>query len=418
MGRMQGHPINAAASDFHRVLAAESVSNFGSMLSRLAIPWLAALGLQATPADMAALLLADVAAGAMGALWLGVYVDRHGKRAVMLCCDAGRCALLALLALAAWRGWLHFGGLLAAAACSGLLTVAFELARSSWTAQRVAVEDLPRRNAQLSVAASVSEAAAFALGGWIYQALGAVLALVVDALSYAASAWCLRGVREVPGHRDAPPPLGWRAWREEAQSGLRVVAGVPALRVLAGAEALGGAASALVGTSIMIYVSRDLALPTGPLGMVFALGALGSIIGASLAPRLGRRWGAARTMTLGLALLAIGLACAPLATSAGWGALTLLALQQIIGDAGHSLQDVHDRTLRQTLVPADQLARADAGLRSIGQAALLAGALAGGAIGTAYGARTVLWLAVVLVVLAVLWVGWRLPRVYVSPPST
>ena len=38
------------------VLAAEGVSNFGSMLSRLAIPWLAALVLQATPSKMAALL--------------------------------------------------------------------------------------------------------------------------------------------------------------------------------------------------------------------------------------------------------------------------------------------------------------------------------------------------------------------------
>jgi MFS family permease len=416
---MQGPPATTEpARDFQRVLAAESVSNFGSMLSRLAIPWLAALALRATPADMAALLLADVGAGMLGTLWLGAWVDRRGKRALMLACDAGRCAVLGLLALAAWQGRLHFGGLLLAAACSGVLTVAFEIARSAWTAQRVPAEDLPRRNAQLSVAGSVSEALAFALGGWIYQALGAVLALVVDALSYAGSALCLRGVREAPGHRDAPPATGWRARYDEAQAGLRVVAAVPALRVLAVAEGLGASASALFGTSVMIYVSRDLGLPTGPLGMVFALGALGSIVGAALAPGLGQRFGPARTMTLGLALLAVGLACAPLATGAGYGALALLAAQQIVGDAGHSLQDVHDRTLRQTLVPADRLARADAGLRTVGQAAVLAGALAGGAIGTAWGARPVLWLAAVLVLLSTLWVAWRLPRAYAMRPST
>lgn len=83
--------------DFPRVLAAQGVSNFGTLLSRLAIPFLAALQLQATPLQRAALLA-----------------------------DGLRCAVLA-------------------AAVSGLCTVAFELARSVWTAQRVVNADLPRR---------------------------------------------------------------------------------------------------------------------------------------------------------------------------------------------------------------------------------------------------------------------------------
>ena len=90
--------------EFPRVLAAQSVSNFGTMLSRLVIPWLATLSLQATPLQMAALLIADVVAGAFGSLWLGGVIDRHGKRAVMLLADGLRCALLAALALAAWAG--------------------------------------------------------------------------------------------------------------------------------------------------------------------------------------------------------------------------------------------------------------------------------------------------------------------------
>ena len=48
-------------------------------------------------------------AAALGALFLGHWVDHSGKRAVMLWADGGRAlllALLALLALAAWQGWL------------------------------------------------------------------------------------------------------------------------------------------------------------------------------------------------------------------------------------------------------------------------------------------------------------------------
>ena len=139
---------------FGRVLAAEGVSNFGAMLSRLAIPFFATLALAATPLQMSLLLVADVLAAALGSLWLGVWVDRSGKRSVMLACDGLRALLLAALAAGAWSGTVGFVALVGASAINGVLTMGFELARSAWMAQSVEVADLPRRNAQLSVAGS------------------------------------------------------------------------------------------------------------------------------------------------------------------------------------------------------------------------------------------------------------------------
>lgn len=385
--------------EFPRVLAAEGISNFGAMLSRLAIPWLAVLSLQATPSQLAALLVADVAAAALGSLLLGSLVERSGKRAAMLLCDALRALVLGLLAWGAWRGGLNFTLLLAAAAAGGLLTVAFELARSAWMAQRTDPGELADRNARLSVVGSVSEAAAFALGGWLYQGLGASMALAVDACSYLASALCLRGVRETPPVARVASTSGaaaaLRQLLRDSAEGLRAVAARPLLRALAGIESLLAFSMALAGTSVMIFVSRDIGLPTGWLGMIFATGALGAIIGASLAPRLGRRFGPGRTMAGGLLLYTLGAACVPMVGSMGTLAVLLLVTQQIVGDAGHTLHDVHDRTLRQTAVPAELLVRTDAGIRSAGQLATLAGALVGGVMGDALGARSVLWLAVV-----------------------
>ena len=335
---------------------------------------------------------------------------------------------------------MSFTLLLAAAAASGVLTVGFELARSAWLAQRIDARDLPRRNAQLSVAGSLSEAAAFGAGGWLYQGLGAALALAVDAASYAASALCLRGVPEAQAPRSAPlamsgaipvaipdvipgamsgatsaatstansPTAPWRALAAEVADGLRAIAARPPLRALAGIEALLSFGMALTGTSIMIFVSRDLGLPTGQLGMIFALGGVGAVLGASLAPRLGRRFGPGRTMAFGLAILTLGSAFAPLAEGAGWAAAGWLIAQQIVGDAGHTVHDVHDRTWRQTAVPAALLARVDAGIRSAGQFATLAGAAVGGLIGNAFGTRTVLWLAVAAMAAAALLAAWRL----------
>jgi MFS family permease len=408
------------ASRFQRVLAAESVSNFGSMLSRLAIPWLAALQLQATPGQMAGLLVADVLAGGLGALLLGGVVDRSAKRRVMLLADAGRVLVMALLAVGAWQGGLNMPLLWLAAAASGLLTVAFEMARSAWTALCVPVEELPRRNAQLSVAGSVSEALAFAAGGWLFQALGAALALLIDAFSYALSALCLRGVpAAAPVVQVARETGRWRSAWDDARAGLHTVWHTPTLRALCIVRMLLDVCFACFGAAFMIYVTRDLGLATGPLGTIFALGAVASIVGAALATRLGRAWGPGRTISVGLLLLTIGLACVPLASGAGWLAIAALVAQQLVGDAGHTMHDVHDRTLRQSAVVPELLARADAGIRSAGHAATLFGAVLAGWLGDAFGARTVLWLAVAVSLLAAVWALLRLAeRPYFSSPST
>jgi len=400
-------------TDFRRVLAGEGISNFGSMLSRLALPWLATLALAATPLQMALLLVADVAAGAAGALLLGTLVDRCPKRTVMIATDIARAALLGGIALLAWANLLSIWVLAAAAALGGALGVAFELARSAWVAQSAVPAQLPARNAQLSAVGSISETLAFALGGWLYQLLGAVLALAVDAFSYLLSALCLVGVgsgrRKAPaaeGSDAAPSPR--LAFIDETRSGIAVIRATPQLRALATLEILLALAGSLAGTSYMIYVARDLAFPTGTLGMIFATGGLGAIAGAALAPRLARRIGSGNAMTVGLVAATLGALCIPLAPGATVLGAALLVAHQIVGDGGVTLFHVHDRTLRQTLVTPDLLARVDGGLRSLGRLATLIGALAGGWLATAHGARFALGVTAALIGLAALVAHHRL----------
>lgn len=390
------------------LIAAEAASNFGSMLSRLAIPWLATLVLDATPWQMGLLLVADVAAGAVGALLLGPWVERRGKRAVMLLCDALRAALLGLLALAAALQSLTLALLIGAAALGALLTMAFELARSAWMAQRIESAQLTAANAQLSAAMSLSETAAFALGGWLFQWAGAVVALAVDAMSYLASALCLRRLDETPA--SAPPTSAHilAAWWQETREGFGYLAAHPLLRRLAVIEACTAFAMSLAGTSYMIFVARDIGLSTGWLGLIFATGGLGSLLGAGVAARLGQRLGPQRALAIGLAFSALGAALVPLVPSAGWVGVALLIGQQIVGDGGHTVHDVHHRSLRQTLAPPALLARVDAGIRGCGQLSTLVGAIGGGALATAIGARGALMLAAAVMALAALLAVLRL----------
>ena len=401
-------------SAFRYVLGAEVVSNFGAMLSRLAIPWLAALALDVTPFQMGFLVVADVVAGAAGSLLLGAMVDRMDKRAVMIATDLGRALVLGLLALLAIGGWLAFPMLVAAAAASGILTVMFELARSAWIAQRVPAEELPQRNAQMSMGTSLSETVAFAIGGWIYQWLGAVIALVVDAVSYIVSALLLRNVPAAPAARAIEPASGGvSAIVEDVREGMRAIASIPVLRTLAAVDVLVALSMSIAGTSYMIFVARDLGFDTGTLGMIFATGGIGSLVGAWLAPRLGERWGFRGAMLAGLALLAAGAFCIPLAQGATILGATLLIAHQVVGDGGYNVYDVHDRTLRQTVAAPELRARVDAGIRTLGQLARLAGAVGGGLIATAIGTRSALVLSAAFYLVAFLVVARSQPR-----PST
>jgi len=387
---------------FRRVLAAEVVSNFGSMLSRLVIPWIATLVLGATPLQMGVLAVADVAAGALGALLLGVLVDRHSTRTVMVAADLLRALFLALLALAAWRGSVSLVLLMVVAALSGVATMAFELARSAWMTRYVETAALATRNAQLSAAGNITEAASFGIGGWIYQALGGVLSLAIDAASYVVSALLLIRIAHVPPATHGAQRPNLRVLADEARVGMRTLLREPTLRGLTWVHMVVVLAMSLSSTSYMIYVARDLALETGVLGTIFAVGGVGSALGAVCAPRIGRRFGSRSAAVLGLGFAALGALLIPLATAPVAFAIVLLVAHQFIGDGGFVVHEIHDRTLRQSIAPVDQLAKVDAGIRMLGQLTIVAGALGGGVVATAIGARAALFLAAAILIGATL----------------
>jgi len=387
---------------FRRVFAADVVSTFGSLMSRLAIPWLAVLVLDAGPGAMALLAVADVAAAALAALLLGVLVDRLPKRRTMIGCDLLRAAALLAIPLLAWRGQLSISTLIAVVAFNGALTVAFELAQSAWIARHTETGDLAGRNSALAAGNAVTEAASFGLTGWLFQWLGAAVALVTDALTYVASALLLVRVEESPP-RPREETAGRtvrgavRAFAAEVRDGLRTVGAQPTLRALALVAALTAFGSSFAATTYMIYVSRDLGFPTGTLGMVFALGGFGSLAGAWIVAKLSSRIPVHRLLVAGLFVWAVGSAAAPLAASATLAGALLLCTQQLIGDAGGIAVQITDRTLRQSHTPQTHLARVDASIRTLTHVFTLAGALLSGALAEAFGARPLLFASSALI---------------------
>ena len=82
---------------FVRVWAAASISIFGSLITRIALPLVAILTLDAGAIEVAVLRSMDLAAALIVGLVAGAWVDRLRRRPVLIWADLGRAALLGII---------------------------------------------------------------------------------------------------------------------------------------------------------------------------------------------------------------------------------------------------------------------------------------------------------------------------------
>ncbi len=84
---------------FVRVWGAASISIFGSLITRIALPLVAILTLGAGPIEVAILRSIDLVAALFVGLVAGAWVDRLRRRPVLIWADLGRAVLLGSIPL-------------------------------------------------------------------------------------------------------------------------------------------------------------------------------------------------------------------------------------------------------------------------------------------------------------------------------
>jgi len=164
-------------TDFLKLWTGQTISIFGSLLSRIAIPFAAALTLHATPAQMALLGVADVIPSLLVGPFAGVWADRTRRRPLMIAADLLRAAVLVAIPLVASRGTLRIEHLYLAGLLTGMLNALFDVAYGAYLPTLVGVDRLAEGNAKLSATASVAEFTAFSAAGWLVQWFGGEVAL-------------------------------------------------------------------------------------------------------------------------------------------------------------------------------------------------------------------------------------------------
>src|ERR671936_1695539 len=118
-GGLWGH------GDFMKLWTGQSISEFGSQISGLAIPWLAAVSLHATPFQFSLLGVLGFLPFIVFALPAGVWVDRLRRRPILIVGDSARAVLLASIPVAYAFGVLTVWQLLGVQFAVGICTVFF-----------------------------------------------------------------------------------------------------------------------------------------------------------------------------------------------------------------------------------------------------------------------------------------------------
>ena len=317
----------------------------------------------------------------------------------MIATDLSRALLVALIPLAAFLGWLRLELLYVIAALVSVLSVFFDVAYQSLLPSLVDNDELVEANSKLSASMSVAEASGFSSAGWLIQLLTAPVAMLVDALTFIASAGLVAHIRE-PALRAEPSLAASRpSIVGDIVEGLRAVWWQPILRGMVVAGLAQNLAFGVVGTVILLYVNRELGFDPGILGMIFAVGGVSSFLGAMIAGRL-PRFGIGAVMVVSLLLAVIGEAFIPLATAANAVGLLFLVGQQIVADSALTVYDINQVSLRQAIAPAQVLGRINASVRVTEIGAVLLGTIVAGYLGETVGLRQTLWAGVGLSLVA------------------
>lgn len=375
--------------DFRLLLAGAAAGQLGAQVTLVALPLVAVLELDAPAFQVGLLTAAETAAFLLVGLPAGAWVDRMRKLPLMIRADVVRALAMASIPLAAVTGVLTMAQLYVVALVTGVATVFFDVAHQSFLPQLLPKDQLVSGNGALETIRSSAQVAGPGIGGGLVQLLGAALAIVTDAAGYALSALFLWRIKRPESLPERQPDA---SLRRDIGEGLRFVCGHRLLRVIAVATGLGNFFAAVLMATQSVFLVRVLGLAPGVVGLVLAASALGGLAGALCAGRLAARLGQARLIWLSSLVTGPFALLWPL-SGRGAGA-ALFALGSGVVFFGAVVYNVAQVSFRQTLCPPRLLGRMNATLRFLMWGTLPLGALAGGALAEAFGARGALvWCA-------------------------
>jgi MFS family permease len=392
--------------DFVRLWTGETISQLGSQVSALAIPFVAIDVLGASTFAVALLGVIDFLPFLLIGLPAGVWVDRLRRRPVMIVGDLGRAVALGTIPVAFLLGVLTIVQLYVVGFVVGVLTVFFDVAYQSYLPSLVARDQLQEGNAKLEISRAGAQVIGPGLAGILIGVLRAPLAVVLDALSFLGSALFLFLIRRpepppTPHDPEAGPRLGMP--REMAE-GLRYVLGHAYLKHIAACTATANLFGNVAGSVLLVFAIREMGMTAEAIGLAFSIGATGALLGALLANRISSRLGVGPTIIVFAAIggpALLPLALAPIGTPTPV-LVGFVAIFGFLSGLSAVVYNVAQVSLRQTVTPTRMQGRMNATMRWFVWGTIPIGGVIGGVLGSCLGVRPTMIIGIAGVTCAVL----------------
>jgi MFS family permease len=231
------------------------------------------------------------------------------------------------------------------------------------------------------------------MAGGLISALGAPVAILIDAISFFSSAVFLFAIRkeETPPEREAgaarPSMLA------DAREGLSFVVRHPHLRPISICTGTSNFFWSMGSALLVVYAVRELEMSAALIGFTFSLGNVGPLTAAFTTSRISNRLGIGPTILTMSFLFSSAMLLIPLASQET--ALPLLATSVAIGGFGGVAYNITQLSFRQAICPPRLQGRMNAVIRFLVWGTLPLGALLGGTLGTWAGLRPALWVAAI-----------------------
>ena len=389
--------------DFLKLWSAETVSVFGSQVGQLAMPLVAILVLDATAFEVAALGVVLVLPFIFFTLPAGVWVDRLPRRPILIIGDFGRAALLATVPIAYLADALTLAQLFVVAFLVGTLQVFFDVAYQSYLPSLVERAQIIDGNSKLEISRSAAQVGGPGLGGVLVQLFTAPYAVLLDAVSFLGSGLFLLRIRKAEEPRTVADANGQKPslWTD-LKEGLHFVLSNPNLRAQAGCTATSNFFANVAFATLLVFAVRELGLSAGAIGIVFSLGAAGSLAAAFTATRVSARLGIGPTSIVATALFGpatLLVAFAP----AGDAAIPILVVSQLIFGYTVVVYNIVQVSYGLAICPPRLQGRMNSVMRFMVWGTIPIGGLLGGALATWVGLRETIVIGAIGGGLAFLW---------------
>jgi MFS family permease len=381
--------------DFLKLWTAETVSVFGTQVTLLALPLVAATILQVTPFEFALLGTIEFLPFIFLSLPAGVWVDRLRRRPILIVGDLGRALSLISVPIAFALGGLTIWQLYLVGFMNGCLTVFFDVAYQSYLPSIVDRDQLVEGNSKLEITRSASQIAGPGLAGVLIGILRAPFAIVVDAVSFVVSALFVFAIRRpeppIVPHDEATGPRP--SMRGEIAAGLRYVTGHRWLRSIAATTGTSNFFSNVMGAILILFLVRERGFSAETLGFAFSIGSAGVLVAALTASRISARLGVGRTLVL--SALGFSIAGLPVAIASDAWLFPAVAASGFIAGFFGVAWNINQISLRQAITPARMQGKMNATMRFIVWGTIPLGTIVGGFLASMIGLHNTIWVGAI-----------------------